>query len=151
MIGSVIQYLFPLVVLAFWSSSDIKTGKVHNISLIIPLFLAALLNWSGFIRIFVVIFLGIFIIFMVLKGKNLFGFADVIGIPFTIMFLPFTDPIAMLSFIILFVYLIHIQNRKHYDKILKTKISSRIPLMPVLFLSYFVAVVVHLIVSLLGF
>ncbi len=139
------SYLFPLVVLATWSNSDIKNGTIHNLALIIPIFLLAFWNPWKFQTIFIPSFAGLILIFSVLHGKNLFGFADVLGIPFALSFLPIMNPFAMITFSVFFSYLLYKQSKKYYDEILKTNIQGRIILMPVLFLSFFAAIVVHLI------
>jgi hypothetical protein len=144
------DWFFPTVVLASWSNSDVKSGKVGNISLIIPVAISYFFNTWKFGQVFIPGFIFMMMLFFAIKMINkrvpvgkLIGFADIIGVPFAISWLPIRDPIAMVAFTIPFVILVTNLGKRYYDSILKTSIRSRVKLMPVMFLSYFAAIAVH--------
>lgn len=145
-----LSYLFPLIILAIWSNADIKQGKIHNIVLVIPVIIAGAMQWYRFSTVFLPAFVGIFVLFsltMLLK-REIIGFADVIGIPFALMYLPIMQPFPMSVFTLLVAYLLIKQIKKKYDPLLKGIITNHIPLMPILFVSFFFSVMTYLIQSL---
>jgi len=141
--------LFVLVVLSIWSNSDVKSGQVHNIALLLPVFFA--IAWSPvyFISAFVPVFVVLAGLHMAVRKKGLFGFADVVALPFVMMFLLGLNIFGVMVFMGVFAYLVMVTCRERFDKKLKRKIYSRILLMPVLLLSYFAGFVVHLIFALI--
>lgn len=141
--------LFATIILALWSNSDVKTGKVHNAFLIFPLIFAFILNGHRFISVFVPVFVVLASIYLIIRKRGLLGFADVIAIPFTLMYITFLDLFGTLVFTGVFTYLLIKVMNESYDRKLKRFIRNRIPLMPVLFLSYFVGFLTYLIFLLL--
>lgn len=144
--------LFALIVLSIWSNQDVKTGYVHNVTLIIPVILAAVFYFSRFIVIFMpafLLFFGIFYALRRVKRPGLIGFADVIGIPFTLLFLVQIGVFGLIAFTAVFAFLIMRITNEKYDIKLKRNVFNRIPLMPVLLLSYFVGLAVHSVILLI--
>lgn len=149
------QVFFALVVLAHWSNQDVKRGEVRNLSLILPVAFGCIFFLGTMLHKFFPVFIFMAAAFAVLHYmhrrfdvKKMVGFADVIGLPFAIAFLPF-EPISMIAFAVAIAFLVWRQSRPVYDSVLKTKIQQKFPLMPVLFLSFFVAVVTAVILWLL--
>lgn len=142
--------LFVLVVLSIWSNSDIRTGEVHNLALAIPLIFGFIWNPGLFIAIFVPMFVVLAGFFLAVRKKGLFGFADVIGLPFVLVFLTYLNVFGIIAFLGMFSCLMLVSSREKFDRVLKRKIYSRIPLMPVLLLSYFVGFLIHLVFVLIS-
>ena len=149
MIINIVRLLYALIVLSLWSQSDVKTGKVHNVGLVLPVFFSALFDPMLFVATFVPVFVVLASVYMAIRKRGLFGFADVIAIPFVLMHLIYLNIFGIMSFVGMFAYLMMYANRVKYDKKLKRKIYNRIILMPILLLSYFVGVLIHLVFFLL--
>jgi len=142
--------IFALVVLALWSNSDAKTGQVHNLALGIPVVLAGIFHTTKFLSVFMPIFIFMVMLWLVLSRRGLLGFADVIGIPFTLLFVTDFQFTGIIIFTLVFAWLVFYSANKKRDKVIKKNVYNRIILMPILFLSYFVGFLVHLVISLLG-
>lgn len=143
-----IELAFALIILASWSISDAKTGLVHNFTLALPVILALLFWPSMIITYFVPMFVTLTAIYMVLKRRGLIGFADIVAIPFTLSFVLAMGLYGIMVFVGLFSFLVLVVTGSHFDKKLGKKVRNNIILIPVLFLSYFVGFLVHLIFSL---
>lgn len=150
----VTTWIFPLVVLSIWSQSDVKLGKIQNISLVIPLFFSYFWNGYKFGQVFVPAFAFMLLLFLSMRvldsrlpvGKMI-GFADVIALPFAVMWLPIRNPAAMSVFAVVFAVLLVHHGKKQWDSKLKTDIRSRVKLMPVLLLAYCAALLTLLLTS----
>jgi hypothetical protein len=145
--------LFALIVLSTWTNQDVKTGYIHNVSLVVPVLLAVVLYTQRFIVIFMPVFLLFFAVYVALhklKRPGLFGFADVVGLPFTLLFLADIGVFGLIAFTIVIAVLVLRVSDEKYDEKLKRKVYNRIPLMPVLLLSYFAGFLVHLIFLLIS-
>ena len=140
---------FPLIVLATWSNADAKRGEVHNIALVIPVIMSLYVFTPRFIAVFVPVFVVLVSLWLILRRKGILGFADVIGIPFTLMFLTKMSIFGAVAFVGVFAYLIFFAVGKQFDRKLGRFVRNRIILLPILFLSFLVAFLVHLVVLVL--
>lgn len=142
-----IMGFFALIVLSAWSTSDVRSGKVHNLALFVPLPFAFWISPGAFIAAFVPVFVVLFGLWAVVRKKGLFGFADVIALPFTMMFLTVINVFGIMAFVAVFAYLVMVTCRERFDQVLKQKVYNRILLLPVLLISFFIGFVVHLIAA----
>ena len=137
--------LYPLLVLSMWAISDWKTGRVNAFLLFVPAILTyALFPWK-FVAVFIPVFATLTIIWFLLRKRGLFGFADVIGLPFTLSYLIDLSPFGVIAFSGIFAFLVINQMNEKYDEKLGVTISNRIILLPILFISYLIGFLTHLI------
>ena len=134
--------IFGISVMALWSWSDWKHGRVNNLLLTLPCLILPLINSVNFLIYFMPVFAVLFVIHKKIRWKidksdDLLPMADVISIPFIFFFISFFSKLSMVGYPLAMIIKFYVRK-------------DRIKLIPILFFGFSLSVVIELLLRIVA-
>lgn len=141
----IIQFL-GFITLGSWANHDERTGFISNYWLIPPLALTFLLDWFSWVTVFLPLFVGFVVLYIIINKWTpfKFGFADVFGLPFSLYLTALIGIPALLGYAVSLGVQTALFDRLPWLIVGKKDQNGNIRFLPLVFNSYLLGLALYL-------